>query len=42
MTAFENVMLGVNQVYYTAAKTERREIAEYYLTVVGLGDSMHK
>jgi nitrate/nitrite transport system ATP-binding protein len=42
MTAFENVMLGVNQVFFTAGKQERREIAEYYLTVVGLGDAMHK
>jgi len=42
LTAFENVMLGVNQVFYTADKTERREIVEYYLTVVGLGDAMHK
>lgn len=42
LTAFENVMLGVNQVFYTADKEERREIAEYYLTVVGLGDAMHK
>src|SRR5580765_3284434 len=42
MTAFENVMLGVNQVFFTASKEERREIVEYYLTVVGLGDAMHK
>jgi nitrate ABC transporter ATP-binding subunit len=42
MTAFENVMLGVNQVFYTGSKEERREIVEYYLTIVGLGDSMHK
>lgn len=42
MTAYENVMLGVDQVFFTASKLERREIAEYYLTVVGLGDSMHK
>ncbi len=35
-------MLGVEQVFYTATKMERREIAEYYLTVVGLADSMHK
>ncbi|MFA6288740.1 MAG: ABC transporter ATP-binding protein [Opitutaceae bacterium] len=41
-TAFENVMLGVDQVYYTATSLERRQIAEYYLTIVGLGDSMHK
>jgi len=42
MTALENVMLGVDQVYYTAAAAERRQIAEYYLTVVGLGDAMNK
>jgi nitrate ABC transporter ATP-binding subunit len=42
MTAFENVMLGVDQVFFTATREERREIAEYYLTVVGLAESMHK
>jgi nitrate/nitrite transport system ATP-binding protein len=42
LTAFENVMLGVNQVYYTASKLERTQIAEYYLSLVGLADSMHK
>src|SRR5215207_5053490 len=42
MTAFENVMLGVNQVFYTAHRIERKQIAEYYLTLVGLGDAMHK
>jgi len=42
MTAYENVMLGVEQVFFTASKKERREIVEYYLTVVGLGDSMDK
>jgi nitrate/nitrite transport system ATP-binding protein len=42
MTAFENVMLGVNQVFFTASGTERRQIGEYYLTVVGLGEAMHK
>ncbi|MDB6155866.1 MAG: bacitracin transporter ATP-binding protein [Chthoniobacteraceae bacterium] len=42
MTAFENVMLGINQVFYTASRHEREQIAEYYLTIVGLGDSMHK
>lgn len=41
-TAFENVMLGVDQVYYTASKLERRQIAEYYLSLVGLADAMHK
>src|SRR6267154_812690 len=42
LTAFENVMLGVKQVYYTADDEERRQIAEYYLSVVGLAESMHK
>jgi nitrate/nitrite transport system ATP-binding protein len=42
LTAFENVMLGIDQVYYTASRRERRQIAEYYLTLVGLGESMHK
>jgi nitrate ABC transporter ATP-binding subunit len=42
MTAFENVMLGVDQVFFTAPKYERRQIAEYYLNVVGLGDSMDR
>ncbi len=42
MSAFDNVMLGVEQVYYTASATERKELAEYYLSVVGLGDAMHK
>ena len=42
LTAYENVMLGVDQVFFTGSKEERREIVEYYLTVVGLGDAMHK
>jgi nitrate/nitrite transport system ATP-binding protein len=42
LTAFDNVMLGVDQVFFTATKEERRQIVEYYLTVVGLGDAMHK
>jgi len=42
LTAFENVMLGVDQVFYTASKEERRQIAEYYLSVVGLAEAMHR
>ena len=42
MTAMENVMLGVNQVYFTASRQERRNLAEYYLSVVGLGNALHK
>src|SRR5687768_17485917 len=41
-SAFENVMLGVDQAFYTASKKERHQIAEYYLHIVGLGESMHK
>src|SRR3989449_11632094 len=42
MTAFENGMLGVDQVFHTAERKERHQIVEYYLTVVGLGDAMDK
>ena len=42
MSAYENVMLGVNQVFFTATKKERRQIAEYYLSIVGLADAMNK
>ena len=42
LTAFDNVMLGVDQVFYTASKQERQQIVEYYLTIVGLGDAMQK
>ena len=41
LTAFENVTLGVDQVFYTASKAERRQIAGYYLAVVGLADAEH-
>jgi nitrate ABC transporter ATP-binding subunit len=42
LTAFENVMLGVDQVFFTATKEERRDIVEYYLSVVGLGEAMDR
>src|SRR5881397_1136636 len=42
LSAFDNVMLGVNQVFFTAPTYERRQIAEYYLNRVGLGDAMEK
>ncbi len=41
MTAFENVLLGVNQVYPHATKRDRHDIVAYYLTLVGLGTSLH-
>src|SRR5439155_11080078 len=42
MTAFENVMLGVAQVFSTATKLERRQIAEHYLGLVGLAHALEK
>src|SRR5678816_3172175 len=42
LTAYENVRLGVDQVFYTASREERHQIIEYYLAVVGLGDAMDK
>lgn len=42
LTAFENVMLGVDKVYPHATKHERNDIVEYNLSRVGLTDSMHK
>lgn len=40
MTAMENVLLGVNQVYPHATRSQRRDLAAYYLTLVGLGRSL--
>jgi len=42
LTTLENVMLGVNQVFFTGTRRERLQIAEYYLALVGLGEAMHK
>ncbi|TNE64073.1 MAG: ATP-binding cassette domain-containing protein [Alphaproteobacteria bacterium] len=42
LTAYENVALGVNRVYPHASKAERRDVIEYYLARVGLGDAIHK
>jgi nitrate/nitrite transport system ATP-binding protein len=42
LTARENVMAGVARVYPHASKAERREIVDYYLERVGLGDSLDK
>ena len=41
-TAYDNVMLGVKQVFPTATRHEQHEVVEYYLSIVGLGDSMQK
>ncbi len=42
LTARENVALGVDKVYPNASPAERKDVVEYYLSKVGLGDSMHR
>ena len=42
MTCFQNVMLGVKRCYPHAKRSERRDLVEYYLNLVGLASSMHK
>lgn len=42
LTARQNVMAGVARVYPHASRAERREIVDYYLERVGLGDSLNK
>ena len=42
LTAYENVALGVDGVYPNASAAEKRDVCEYYLSKVGLGDSMEK
>jgi len=42
MTAIENVLLGVAQVYPRLKDKDRHDIAAYYLELVGLGSALHK
>ncbi|MBE7637502.1 ATP-binding cassette domain-containing protein [Sneathiella sp. P13V-1] len=42
LSAYDNVSLGVEKVYPDANKAERKDVVEYYLSRVGLADSMHK
>lgn len=42
LSAKDNVALGVEKVYPHGSKKERQEIIEYYLSRVGLADSMNK
>ena len=42
MTARENVALGVDEVYPKSSKAERNDIVDYYLSKVGLGDSLDR
>ncbi|NLH79779.1 MAG: ATP-binding cassette domain-containing protein [Phyllobacteriaceae bacterium] len=42
LTAKENVLLGCDEVYPTASRAEKAEVAEYYLARVGLADAIDK
>lgn len=42
LTALQNVMIGVNQVFPHATKAEKDDICKYYLDKVGLGNDFHK
>ena len=42
MTALENVMLGVKQVYYHRTHQERRDLALHFLELLGLSDAVDK
>ncbi|MBI2276279.1 MAG: ABC transporter ATP-binding protein [Dechloromonas sp.] len=42
LTAFDNVNLGVEQVYPHASAAERRDIVTHFLSRVGLADAMSK
>ncbi len=42
MTALQNVLLGVNQVFSHATKAQRKDIAKYYLHKVGLDGAFDK
>ena len=42
LTALDNVLLGVKQVFPQASKKEVQDIGKYYLGKVGLGGALHK
>lgn len=42
LSAFDNVMLGVDKVFAHGTPRQRRDIVEHHLSLVGLADSMHK
>lgn len=42
LTALQNVMIGVKQVFPHASKAQRQDICKYYLDKVGLGNDFHK
>lgn len=42
LTAIQNVMIGVKQVFPGATGAQKEEICKYYLDKVGLGNDFHK
>ncbi len=42
LSALQNVMIGVKQVFPAASRAEKEEICKYYLDKVGLGNDFHK
>ena len=42
LTAYQNVRIGVDQAYPHASRSERDDVCIYYLTSVGLSNSMHR
>ncbi|MFD2034963.1 ABC transporter ATP-binding protein [Belliella marina] len=42
LTAIQNVMIGVKQVFPHASSAEKTDICKYYLDKVGLGNDFHK
>lgn len=42
LSAYQNVMLGVDRVFPKASKAQRHDTALYYLELVGLGDAYQK
>lgn len=42
LTALQNVMIGVKQVFPHASNAEKMDICKYYLDKVGLGNDFHK
>ena len=42
LTAYENVAMGVNQVFSHGTKAERHDVVDHYMTRVGLGEAQHK
>jgi nitrate ABC transporter ATP-binding subunit len=42
LSAFDNVLLGVERVYPHGTRAERRAIAAHYLELVGLGDALDR